>query len=53
MEQAIRPRTYFAAKRKKKKMARIAGANYTDEAGLKHTYTLVAVDRDGICGDSI
>ena len=28
---------------KKKTMARIASANYTDEEGLKHTNTLTAV----------
>ena len=38
---------------KKEKMARIAGANYTDEATLKHTYTLITVDRDAIGGDSV
>ena len=29
---------------KKEKMARIVGANYTDEASLKHTYRLITVD---------
>ena len=32
--------------------ARIDGANYTEEAGLKHTYTLETVDCDdtgGVC----
>ena len=38
---------------KKEKMARIVGANYTDEASLKHTYTLITVDRDAIGGDSV
>ena len=31
-------------------MARIVGANYTDEASLKHTYTLITVDSDEIGG---
>ena len=35
---------------KKQKMARIVGANYTDEASLKHTYTLITVDSDEIGG---
>ena len=30
------------------KIARIFGANYTDEASLKHTNTLITVDRDAI-----
>ena len=34
-------------------MARIAGADYTDEASLKHTNTLITVDRDAIGGDSV
>ena len=38
---------------KKEKMARIAGANYTDEASLKHTCTLITVDRDAIGGGSV
>ena len=38
---------------KKEKMARIAGANYTDEANLKRTCTLTTVDRDEIGGDSV
>ena len=33
-------------KKKKQKRARIVGVNYTEEAGLKHTYTLVTVDSD-------
>ena len=28
-------------------------ANYTDEASLKHTYTLITVDRDEIDGDGV
>ena len=28
------------------KKVRVAGANYTDEASLKHTNTLITVDRD-------
>ena len=37
-------------KKKKQKRARIVGVNYTEEAGLKHTYTLVTVDSDDIGG---
>ena len=33
---------------KKEMMARIVGANYTDEACLKHTYTLITVDATGL-----
>ena len=29
-------------------MARIVGANYTDEACLKHMYTLITVDATGL-----
>ena len=35
------------ARQIEKKM-RVAGANYTDEASLKHTNTLITVDRDAI-----
>ena len=28
------------------KKARVVGANYTDDASLKHTNTLITVDRD-------
>lgn len=38
---------------KKEKMARIVGANYTDEASLNYTYTLITVDSDEIGGDSV
>ena len=31
---------------KKKRMAQIVGADYTDEESLKHTNTLKTVDRD-------
>ena len=31
---------------KKERMARIVGADYTDEGSLKHTNTLKMVDRD-------
>ena len=34
-------------------MAGIAGANYTNEASLKHTYTLITVDSDEVGGDSV
>ena len=40
------------ARQIEKKM-RVAGANYTDEASLKHTNTLITVDRDAIGGDSV
>jgi hypothetical protein len=30
--------------------ARVIGANYTEEASLRHTYTLVTVDSDDIGG---
>jgi len=38
---------------KKEKMARIVGANYTDEASLNYTYTLITVYSDEIGGDSV
>lgn len=41
------------ARQKKEKMARIVGANYTDEASLNYTYTLITVYSDEIGGDSV
>ena len=42
-----------SAAKKKEKMARIVGANYTDEASRKHTCTLITVDSDEIGGVSV
>ena len=42
-----------AGARQKEKMARIAGADYTDEASLKHAKSLITVDRGAIGGNSV
>ena len=39
-----------SAAKSDKKMARIVSANYTDDASLKQTHTLITVDSDEIGG---
>ena len=37
-------------KKRRSWLARIVGANYTDDASLKHPPTLITADSDEICG---
>ena len=47
---ATRPVYFLIIRNQNTKQARIDSAIYTEEAGLKHTYTLETVDSDDIGG---